>query len=84
MLSEKVLLVHFPPASEHPVQVPQSPSNFAPGIKTKFKEFSVKIWKNWTHWDQLIFHRGAKQKFSEYLPTIIDKIFDTNSSFHVK
>ena len=27
----------------HPVQVPRWPSNFAPGIKTKFKDFRGEI-----------------------------------------
>ena len=27
----------------HPVQVPRQPSNFAPGIKTKFKDFNGEI-----------------------------------------
>ena len=35
-------------------------SNFAPGIKIKFKKFIGEIKKN--HWDQLIFHQEDKQK----------------------
>ena len=46
----------------HPVQVPQWPSNFAPRIKTKFKDFSGELQKKYIHWGHLIFHQGAKQK----------------------
>ena len=50
---------------KHPVQVARWPSNFAPGIKTKFKYFSGEMQKkkkNEIQRGQLIFHRGAKQK----------------------
>ena len=47
----------------HPVQVPWWPSNFAPGIKTKFNGFSGEMYKkNQIHRGQLIFQREAKQK----------------------
>ena len=36
--------------------------NFAPRIKTKFKDFSGKIKKKYIYRDQLIFYRGANQK----------------------
>ena len=39
----------------HPVKVPRWPTNFAPGIKTKFKDFSGEIQIYW-----LTFHWGAK------------------------
>ena len=32
-------------SSLHPAQVPRWPSNFAPGIKTKFNDFSEKIFE---------------------------------------
>ena len=31
---------------------------------------------NWTQRGLLIFHRGAEEKFSEYLPNFIDTIWD--------
>ena len=48
---------------KHPVQVLRLPSNFAPGIKTKFNGFSGEMYKkNQIHRGQLIFQREAKQK----------------------
>ena len=45
------------------VQVPRWPSNFAPWIKTKFKDFRGETYKKKKiHQGQLIFHRGAKRK----------------------
>ena len=58
-------------------------SSFAAGIKIKLTKFSGEI-RDKTHREQLTFHWEAKQKFSEYLPTTINKTFKTNSSFHVK
>ena len=40
---------------KHPVQVPRWPSNFAPGIKTKFKDFRGEIYEKYEiHGGQLI------------------------------
>ena len=61
-------------------------SNFAPEIKTKFKEFIGEIKKN--HWSQLIFHQEDKQKKSRSssrslpLPIILFKK-DKGSTKHV-
>ena len=43
-------------------------SDFVPGIYTEFKEFSGEYKKRLNLPRQLIFHRGAKQKVTEYLP----------------
>ena len=44
----------------HPVQVTRQPSNFAPEIKIRFKDFSEEIYKK--NQIQLIFHWEAKPK----------------------
>ena len=54
------------------------------GLKLSSKNSTGQYKQNLSHRGQLISHRGVKQKFSEYLATLIDKIFETNSSFHVK
>ena len=46
----------------HPVQVARWQTNFAPGIKSKLKDFSGEIKKSKIHQGQLIFHRGANQQ----------------------
>ena len=43
-LASKPFLLIFAIAG-HPLQVPWWLSNFAPGIKTKFKDFSGDLWK---------------------------------------
>ena len=52
----------FPPLCLNPVQVSRWPSNFAPRVKTKFKDFSWEIYIKKIHRGQLVFHREAKQK----------------------
>ena len=50
--------------------MPRWPFDLASGIKTKFKELSGEKKTTKFHWGQLFSHRGAKQKFSEYLPKL--------------
>ena len=54
------------------------------GLKLSSKNLVGKYKQNWTRQGQLIFHGGANQESSEYLPAVMEEIFETNSSFHVK
>ena len=50
-------------------------------LKLNSKNSAGKYLKKLSTPDQLIFHRGAKQKFFEYLATIMEKILETNLIF---
>ena len=62
-VKKKWLFQEIPAPKNTQAQVPWWPSNFAPGIKTEFKDFSEEIYKKTkTHRDKLILQQRAKQK----------------------